>query len=102
MCVSVVKPPLIKLHHLHTLIPSVYVTTMYVHVHQSAFVAGQKDLSGHDPHTIAGCLKMYLRELPEPILTYNLYKEWMQASGVARNLCTGVLNYSREARAQNI
>lgn len=48
---------------------------------QSAFDAGQKDLSGHDPHTIAGCLKMYLRELPEPILTYDLYKEWMQAAG---------------------
>ena len=48
---------------------------------QSAFDAGQKDLTDHDSHTIAGCLKMYLRELPEPILTYDLYKEWMQAAG---------------------
>lgn len=54
---------------------------MCVSLSQSAFDAGQKDVSGHDPHTIAGCLKMYLRELPEPILTFELYKEWMQAAG---------------------
>jgi hypothetical protein len=54
---------------------------MILMILQSAFDAGQKDLTGHDPHTIAGCLKMYLRELPEPILTYDLYKEWMQAAG---------------------
>ena len=27
--------------------------------------------------------------------------ERQKISGVARNLCTGVLNYAREARAQN-
>ena len=26
-----------------------------------------------DPHTIAGLLKLYLRELPEPLLTFDLY-----------------------------
>ncbi|XP_060748742.1 rho GTPase-activating protein 44 isoform X10 [Tachysurus vachellii] len=35
-----------------------------------------------DPHAIAGALKSYLRELPEPIMTSQLYDEWIQASNV--------------------
>ena len=46
---------------------------------QTALDAGQFDVSTHDPHTIGGCLKMYLRELPDPLLTYDLYSEWMKA-----------------------
>lgn len=30
-----------------------------------------------DVHVIAATLKSYLRELPEPLLTYTLYNEWM-------------------------
>uniref|UniRef100_A0AAQ4R091 Rho GTPase-activating protein 17 n=1 Tax=Gasterosteus aculeatus aculeatus TaxID=481459 RepID=A0AAQ4R091_GASAC len=33
-----------------------------------------------DPHAVAGALKSYLRELPEPLMTYQLYDEWIQAS----------------------
>ncbi|XP_017570804.1 rho GTPase-activating protein 44 isoform X5 [Pygocentrus nattereri] len=33
-----------------------------------------------DPHAIAGALKSYLRELPEPLMTFHLYNEWIQAS----------------------
>ncbi|CAG00635.1 unnamed protein product, partial [Tetraodon nigroviridis] len=33
-----------------------------------------------DPHAIAGALKSYLRELPEPLMTYELYNDWIQAS----------------------
>ncbi|XP_068193926.1 rho GTPase-activating protein 44 isoform X4 [Antennarius striatus] len=33
-----------------------------------------------DPHAIAGALKSYLRELPEPLMTAELYDEWIQAS----------------------
>ncbi|KAI4900937.1 hypothetical protein NFI96_015563, partial [Prochilodus magdalenae] len=33
-----------------------------------------------DPHAIAGALKSYLRELPEPLMTFDLYDEWIQAS----------------------
>ncbi|XP_068438933.1 rho GTPase-activating protein 44-like isoform X5 [Clinocottus analis] len=33
-----------------------------------------------DPHAIAGALKSYLRELPEPLMTYELYEDWIQAS----------------------
>uniref|UniRef100_A0A672KGL2 Rho GTPase-activating protein 17 n=1 Tax=Sinocyclocheilus grahami TaxID=75366 RepID=A0A672KGL2_SINGR len=35
-----------------------------------------------DPHAVAGALKSYLRELPEPLMTYHLYDEWIQASNV--------------------
>lgn len=27
-----------------------------------------------------GALKSYLRELPEPLMTFELYEEWIQAS----------------------
>ncbi|XP_026063317.1 rho GTPase-activating protein 17-like isoform X2 [Carassius auratus] len=36
-----------------------------------------------DPHAVAGALKSYLRELPEPLMTYQLYEEWIQASSVS-------------------
>ncbi|XP_062308470.1 rho GTPase-activating protein 17b isoform X1 [Osmerus eperlanus] len=35
-----------------------------------------------DPHAVAGALKSYLRELPEPLMTFQLYDEWIQASNV--------------------
>uniref|UniRef100_UPI0037E93046 rho GTPase-activating protein 17a isoform X5 n=1 Tax=Semicossyphus pulcher TaxID=241346 RepID=UPI0037E93046 len=35
-----------------------------------------------DPHAVAGALKSYLRELPEPLMSYQLYDEWIQASSV--------------------
>ncbi|XP_058265952.1 rho GTPase-activating protein 17b isoform X4 [Hemibagrus wyckioides] len=36
-----------------------------------------------DPHAVAGALKSYLRELPEPLMTFQLYDEWIQDSNVA-------------------
>ena len=33
-----------------------------------------------DVHCIAGALKQYLRELPEPLMTFALYDEWMAAA----------------------
>ncbi|XP_056626875.1 rho GTPase-activating protein 44 isoform X1 [Triplophysa dalaica] len=36
-----------------------------------------------DPHAIAGALKSYLRELPEPLLTFDLYDEWIQSTNIA-------------------
>ncbi|XP_024140838.1 rho GTPase-activating protein 44 isoform X3 [Oryzias melastigma] len=35
-----------------------------------------------DPHAIAGALKSYLRELPEPLMTFDLYSDWIQASNI--------------------
>ncbi|XP_018594021.2 SH3 domain-binding protein 1-like [Scleropages formosus] len=34
-----------------------------------------------DPHAVAGALKSYLRELPEPIMTFDLYNDWFKAAG---------------------
>ncbi|MEQ2310476.1 Rho GTPase-activating protein 17 [Ameca splendens] len=36
-----------------------------------------------DPHAVAGALKSYLRELPEPLMTFSLYDEWIQASNIS-------------------
>lgn len=33
----------------------------------------------YDVHTISGLLKLYLRELPEPLFTYALYQQWIDA-----------------------
>ncbi|XP_072444986.1 SH3 domain-binding protein 1-like [Chiloscyllium punctatum] len=33
-----------------------------------------------DPHAVAGALKSYLRELPQPLMTFDLYDEWFQAA----------------------
>uniref|UniRef100_UPI00358E76F3 rho GTPase-activating protein 44-like isoform X2 n=1 Tax=Myxine glutinosa TaxID=7769 RepID=UPI00358E76F3 len=38
-----------------------------------------QDYAG-DPHAVAGALKSYLRELPEPLLTFSVYEQWIQAS----------------------
>ncbi|KAL0993136.1 hypothetical protein UPYG_G00103690 [Umbra pygmaea] len=35
-----------------------------------------------DPHAVAGALKSYLRELPEPLMTFALYDEWTKASNI--------------------
>ncbi|TSK14678.1 SH3 domain-binding protein 1 [Bagarius yarrelli] len=34
-----------------------------------------------DPHAVAGSLKSYLRELPEPLMTFELYNDWFEAAG---------------------
>ncbi|XP_010778090.1 SH3 domain-binding protein 1-like, partial [Notothenia coriiceps] len=34
-----------------------------------------------DPHAVAGALKGYLRELPEPLMTSELYNDWFKAAG---------------------
>lgn len=49
---------------------------------KSSFDASCVDIEefSRDPHTVAGSLKMYLRELPEPLLTYAYYEEWINAA----------------------
>ncbi|XP_062509278.1 uncharacterized protein LOC134185494 [Corticium candelabrum] len=36
-----------------------------------------------DIHTASGCLKMYFRELPTPLFTYNLYDDFISAASVS-------------------
>ncbi|KAA0725257.1 SH3 domain-binding protein 1 [Triplophysa tibetana] len=33
-----------------------------------------------DPHAVAGAFKCYLRELPEPLMTFELYNDWFRAA----------------------
>ncbi|XP_048211743.1 SH3 domain-binding protein 1 isoform X2 [Perognathus longimembris pacificus] len=35
-----------------------------------------------DPHAVAGALKSYLRELPEPLMTFDLYDDWLDAASL--------------------
>ncbi len=43
-----------------------------------------------DPHTIAGLLKLYLRELPEPLFPFDMYKEVIETHGKS----TRIFHYS--------
>lgn len=42
------------------------------------------DLSQYSPHDISGVLKLFLRELPEPLLHFELYDEFLQIAKVVR------------------
>uniref|UniRef100_A0A8C5U519 Rho-GAP domain-containing protein n=1 Tax=Malurus cyaneus samueli TaxID=2593467 RepID=A0A8C5U519_9PASS len=33
-----------------------------------------------DPHAVAGALKSYLRELPQPLMTFELYDKWVKVA----------------------
>ncbi|KAM4721251.1 SH3 domain-binding protein 1 [Rhinophrynus dorsalis] len=46
--------------------------------------AGASDLAEFEsePHAVAGALKSYLRELPEPLMTSELYDDWMKAASI--------------------
>ncbi|KFP76331.1 SH3 domain-binding protein 1, partial [Acanthisitta chloris] len=35
-----------------------------------------------DPHAVAGALKSYLRELPQPLMTFELYDEWIKVASL--------------------
>jgi len=51
------------------------------------FDAGlEPDLSPIDPHAVAGLLKQYLRELPEPLLTFELYDCFLAAASVPESM----------------
>ncbi|XP_028395604.1 rho GTPase-activating protein 44-like isoform X2 [Dendronephthya gigantea] len=48
---------------------------------KASFDAGLADLSGeeYDVHAVTGALKQYLRELPEPLMTFELHHDWIEA-----------------------
>ena len=49
---------------------------------RNAFDAGHLDSLDltRDVHAVASALKSYLRELPEPLLTYSNYQDWIDAA----------------------
>ncbi|CAB3998919.1 rho GTPase-activating 44-like isoform X2 [Paramuricea clavata] len=51
---------------------------------KASFDAGLADLSGeeYDVHAVTGALKQYLRELPEPLMTFELHHEWIEAGSI--------------------
>ncbi|XP_053577205.1 SH3 domain-binding protein 1 [Bombina bombina] len=51
---------------------------------KSSLGAGASSLSGFmsEPHAVAGALKSYLRELPEPLMTSELFDEWIKAGSI--------------------
>lgn len=43
--------------------------------------------SGSDVHAVSGLLKQFLRDLPEPLLTYDLYPHFIKAQSTFCPLC---------------
>lgn len=57
------------------------------------------ELEGQDCHAIAGLLKLWLREMPEPLLTYDLYDNWVACASIRlKMLC---LTSRRDSRRQS-
>lgn len=53
---------------------------------KAAFNSGKDPLAKHagehDPHAVAGCLKLFLRELPESVFTFTYYSAWLQMGSI--------------------
>ncbi|XP_011179269.2 rho GTPase-activating protein 92B [Zeugodacus cucurbitae] len=50
------------------------------HALEAQYVKTPLPVEYQDPHVIGSILKLYLRELPEPLLTYKYYKDFMSAT----------------------
>ena len=61
------------------------------------------ELSRYSPHSVAGVMKMWLRELPQPLLTFDLYKplidSWRSGSRDVRPLLNGLPSLHRRTLA---
>lgn len=49
------------------------------HALEAQYVKTPLPLDYQDPHVIGSILKLYLRELPEPLLTFKCYKDFLRA-----------------------
>eukprot|EP01114_Cavostelium_apophysatum_P021250 TRINITY_DN7364_c0_g1_i2.p1 TRINITY_DN7364_c0_g1~~TRINITY_DN7364_c0_g1_i2.p1 ORF type:complete len:769 (-),score=274.54 TRINITY_DN7364_c0_g1_i2:58-2364(-) len=76
-CIKVISSKYLDVEGIFRLSGSIVQIEQY----KKAFDAGDKvDLSKEtDPHAITGLMKLYFRELPEPILTYDLYDQFIAA-----------------------
>lgn len=44
------------------------------------------DLKKYSPHSVAGTMKLFLRELPEPLLSYQFYSAFITTDGTSSAL----------------
>ncbi|XP_045067358.1 rho GTPase-activating protein 22-like isoform X1 [Coregonus clupeaformis] len=75
--------------------------TNHVRELQDAFNCGEKPLfdSNTDVHTVASLLKLYLRELPEPVVPFNKYTEFLStAQLLAKDQEEGILELGRQVK----
>ncbi|EJW73827.1 hypothetical protein WUBG_15266, partial [Wuchereria bancrofti] len=49
----------------------------FVKIFERANSDNEVDLSSYHPMNIASVIKLFLRKLPEPLLTHELYDEWI-------------------------
>lgn len=47
------------------------------------------NLDDYNIHVIASVFKQWLRDLPNPLMTFELYEEFIRAMGKGRALCFG-------------
>jgi hypothetical protein len=66
---------------------------MIINIDNELVLLGEKEPL-YDIHAIAGVLKQYLRELPEPLLTRFLNEEFIQAAGKLLNTSSTHFNAS--------
>uniref|UniRef100_A0A8C7ID89 Rho GTPase activating protein 22 n=1 Tax=Oncorhynchus kisutch TaxID=8019 RepID=A0A8C7ID89_ONCKI len=75
--------------------------TNHVQELQDAFDCGEKPLfdSNTDVHTVASLLKLYLRELPEPVVPFNKYTEFLStAQLLTKDKEEGIFELGRQVR----
>uniref|UniRef100_A0A8C7PGP7 Rho-GAP domain-containing protein n=1 Tax=Oncorhynchus mykiss TaxID=8022 RepID=A0A8C7PGP7_ONCMY len=76
--------------------------TNHVRELQDAFNCGEKPLfdSNTDVHTVASLLKLYLRELPEPVVPFNKYTEFLSTVQLlAKDQEEGILELGRQLKS---
>ncbi|XP_010897526.1 rho GTPase-activating protein 22 isoform X3 [Esox lucius] len=76
--------------------------TNHVRELQDAFDCGDKPLfdSNTDVHTVASLLKLYLRELPEPVVPYKNYTDFLvTAQLLAKDQEEGIQELARQVKA---
>ncbi|KAK2824254.1 hypothetical protein Q5P01_021429 [Channa striata] len=76
--------------------------TNHVRELQGAFDRGEKPVfdSTTDVHTVASLLKLYIRELPEPIIPFSKYTQFLScAQLLTKNKEMGILDLSKQVKS---
>lgn len=61
--------------------PGTYLTAVPLYVRPSDSQSALVQIAEADIHAVAGLLKLYLRDLPEPLFTDDLYPSFVEANG---------------------